>query len=432
MLPADRGEPMKVTPQKMSGVDLTFSAPPSKSFTHRALIAGALAKGTTTIFRPLEADDTRLTATALRKLGVKIVEENRRWIVTGCDGTIRNNPGTTLDLENSGTSLRLLTTLALLCSHPVVLSGSARMQERPIGPLAGALPAIGGSVEFLKNPGFPPLRVSGQLTGGPIVIDGSVSSQFISSILMAAPYAKNGIEVRIPAPPASASYLDITVSVMEAFGAQVTRTGYDRFAVSNTGRYTGRRYTIEGDYSSASYFFAIAAACGGRVRVNNLVPQSVQGDRRFPEALAAMGCSVTYGKDAVTVERTGPLTGITFDMATSPDTVQTLCAVAAVAQGPTLITGIGHLKFKESDRINDTAQQLRALGCGVEVGSDYLRIVPAPLHGGTIDPADDHRMAMSFAVLGLAAGGITIGNAECVNKSFPGFWEMLEQAGVKV
>jgi 3-phosphoshikimate 1-carboxyvinyltransferase len=423
---------MDIRVEKTGSADLVFAAPPSKSFTHRALIAAALADGKSTIFRPLEAEDTRLTAGALRKLGVKIEEENRRLVITGCNGVLKNPGTTTLDLENSGTSLRLLTTLALLCRHPVILTGSARMQERPIGPLAGALPAIGGAVKFLDNPGYPPLEVSGQLKGGPVVIDGSLSSQFISSILMAAPYAQNEIEVVIPGPPASASYLDITVSVMEAFGAKVTRTGYGRFAVSTTDRYKARRYTIEGDWSSASYFFAIAAVCGGKVMVKNLAPDSVQGDRRFPDALAAMGCSVTYGKDTVTVGRTGPLTGITFDMSTSPDTVQTLCMVAAVAQGPTTITGISHLKFKESDRINGTADRLRALGCGADVSEDSLTIRPAPLHGGTIDPANDHRAAMSFAVLGLGIGGITITNAECVNKSFPGFWELLKNAGLPI
>jgi 3-phosphoshikimate 1-carboxyvinyltransferase len=421
---------MDIRIEKSGSVDLTFAAPPSKSFTHRALIAAALAEGKSTIFRPLDAEDTRLTAGALRKLNVAIEEENRRLIITGCNGVIPNNGTTTLDLENSGTSLRLLATLALLCRNPVVLTGSPRMQERPIGPLADALPAIGGSVEFPGNPGYPPVKVSGQLVGGPVVIDGSLSSQFISSILMAAPYARNAIEVVIPAPPVSASYLDITVSVMEAFGARVTRTGYGRFAVSNTDRYKARRYTIEGDWSSASYFFAIAAVCGGRVVVKNLASDSVQGDRRFPDALTAMGCSVMYGKDTVTVGRTGPLTGITFDMSASPDTVQTLCMVAAVAQGPTTITGIGHLKFKESDRISGTASRLRALGCGVDAGEDSLTVRPAPLHGGTIEPANDHRTAMSFAVLGLGIGGITIKNSECVNKSFPQFWELLKNAGL--
>jgi 3-phosphoshikimate 1-carboxyvinyltransferase len=202
--------------------------------------------------------------------------------------------------------------------------------------------------------------------------------------------------------------------------------------VSTKDRYQGRTYAIEGDYSSASYFFAIAAICGGRVTVENLVPGSVQGDRRFLAALTAMGCRVIYGERAVTVERSGDLRGITFDMSASPDTVQTLCMVAAMAKTPTTITGIGHLKFKESDRITGTAERLRALGGHVDVGNDYLTITPAPLHGGTIEPANDHRTAMSFGVLGLGTGEITIMDAGCVNKSFPGFWDMLKRAGVEV
>jgi 3-phosphoshikimate 1-carboxyvinyltransferase len=303
------------------------------------------------------------------------------------------------------------------------------MQERPIGPLDDALGALGGSVSFLKKPGYPPLQVSGSLKGGRVSIDGSISSQFISSILIAAPYAGKDVEVIIPAPPASASYLDITLDVMKDFGAVVSREGYQRFVVSNQNRYTSRSYPIEGDYSSASYFFAIAAICGGRVMVGNLRPDSVQGDRRFLDALAAMGCRVTFSADAVTVERSGDLHGIAFDMSSSPDTVQTLCMVAAMAATPTTLTGISHLKFKESDRVASTAERLRALGGCVDVQADSITIIPVPLHGGTIDPANDHRTAMSFAVLGLGIGGVTITDAECVNKSFPGFWEIL--AGVQ-
>ncbi|MFA4823803.1 MAG: 3-phosphoshikimate 1-carboxyvinyltransferase [Methanoregula sp.] len=410
---------------RLQDVDITVAAPPSKSYTHRALIAGALAEGKTTIFRPLDAEDTRLTAGALRSLGVVVEDQPGRILVTGCNGSLPNRRPTTLDLDNSGTSLRLLTTLALLCQYPVVLTGSARMQERPIGPLAGALPAIGGTVEFLSKDGYPPLRVSGKLLGGPVVIDGSMSSQFISSILMAAPYAHKEVEVIIPAPPASASYLDITLSVMEAFGAKVEQTGYERFIVSTADRYKGKRYTVEGDYSSASYFFALAAICCGKVTVKNLAPASVQGDRRFLDALELMGCKVTYGAKSVTVEKSGELNGITFDMATSPDTVQTLCMVAAVASTPTTLTGISHLKFKESDRISSTAERLRLLGGDVQVYEDRITIRPARLHGGSIDPANDHRTAMSFAVLGCGIGGVTILNAECVNKSFPGFWDQL-------
>jgi 3-phosphoshikimate 1-carboxyvinyltransferase len=417
---------MIVTPARITNVNLEVTAPPSKSYTHRALIAGALAEGKTTIFRPLEAEDTRLTAGALRSLGVVVEEQPGRILVTGCKGALPGRRPATLDLDNSGTSLRLLTTLALLCPYPVTLTGSARMQERPIGPLAAALPVLGGTVEFLQKDGYPPLRVSGTLLGGRVVIDGSMSSQFISSILMAAPYAQKEVEVIIPAPPSSASYLDITLSVMEAFGAKVTRTGYERFVVSTADRYKARRYTVEGDYSSASYFFALAAICRGKVTVKNLAPASVQGDRRFLDALEAMGCTVTRGAKSVTVENAGELNGIEFDMATSPDTVQTLCMVAAVAKTPTTITGIGHLKFKESDRISSTAERLRLLGGDVQVSEDSITIRPTPLHGGLIDPANDHRTAMSFAVLGCGIGGITIQDAECVNKSFPAFWDQLQ------
>ncbi len=416
---------MNITVPRSGSVDLRFAAPPSKSFTHRALIAGALGSGTTTVTNPLESEDTLLTLGALRRLGVDAVQEPGRIVLHGCDGALPAGGPTTLELGNSGTSLRLLASLALLCRSPVTLTGSARMQERPIGPLAEALSSIGGSVKFLRKDGYPPLEVRGRLRGGRVSIDGSASSQFISSVLIAAPYAETEVEIRIPSPPASASYLDITLSVMESFGAGVARDGYERFTVSNRRRYTGRAYAVEGDYSSASYFFALAAVCGGKVTVSNLVPDSVQGDRRFLDALREMGCTVTYSENAVSVERSGDLRGITTDMSSSPDTVQTLCMVAATASTPTTISGIGHLKFKESDRITGTAERLQALGGSVDVREDRITIRPSPLHGGVIDPADDHRMAMSFAVLGLGIGGITITNAECVNKSFPGFWESL-------
>ncbi|MCX6683353.1 MAG: 3-phosphoshikimate 1-carboxyvinyltransferase [Methanoregula sp.] len=416
---------MIVTPQRRKAGDLVITAPPSKSFTHRALIMGALGTGPTTILHPLYAEDTLLTINALRMLGISIEVHPDRVIVSGCDGKFADHENTVIDLDNSGTSLRLITPLALLCRHPVTLTGSRRMQERPIGPLAQALHSLGGTVHFLKKEGYPPLTVSGHLQGGRAVIDGSISSQFISSILITAPYAETEVEVIIPSRPVSGSYLDITAEVMQAFGAEVRREGYTRFSVSNTRHYAGRTYAIEGDYSSSSYFFAIAAICGSRMTVKNLEPGSVQGDRRFPGVLESMGCTVTYAENEVTVERTGELHGITVDMSTSPDTVQTLCMVAAMAKTPTTISGISHLKFKESDRITSTAERLNALGGDVQVGDDRIMISPSPLHGGVIDPDNDHRTAMSFAVLGLGIGGITITNAECVNKSFPAFWDII-------
>jgi len=416
---------MIITLQRKEPGIREVTAPPSKSYTHRALIMAALGSGQSTILNPLYAEDTLLTMNALRFLGIQVDVKPDRVVVNGCNGTFNDRENTVLDLNNSGTSLRLLAPLALLCRHPVTLTGSSRMQERPIGPLAQALLTLGGTVQFLKNEGYPPLQLSGHLQGGTAVIEGSISSQFISSILIAAPYAVTETEVIIPSSPVSGSYLDITIEVMQAFGAGVTREGYTRFLVSNTRRYTGRSYKIEGDYSSSSYFFAIAAICGGRMTVKNLEPGSVQGDRRFPDILASMGCKVTYSGNEVTVERNGELHGITVDMSTSPDTVQTLCMVAAMADTPTTITGISHLKFKESDRITTTAERLKSLGGDIQLGDDRITINPASLHGGVIDPENDHRTAMSFAVLGLCMGGITITNAECVNKSFPGFWDTI-------
>jgi 3-phosphoshikimate 1-carboxyvinyltransferase len=419
---------MNVTPPRVKDVDIEVAAPPSKSYTHRALIIGALGKGTTTILNPLYAEDTKITLNALRTLGITITEMPDRIIVAGCDGTFLNPENTTLDLDNSGTSLRLLASLALLCRYPVILTGSARMQERPIGPLVQALFCLGGLVKYLKNDGYPPVYAGGHLRGGPVTVDGTISSQFISSVLIASPYADREVEVVIPSLPASRSYLDITLDIIRAFGAEVTPDGYERFLVGNQKKYAGRTYAVEGDYSSAAYFFALAAVCGGRVLVQNLEPHSVQGDRQFLDALGRMGCAVTYGKKSVTVERSGDLQGITFDMSSSPDSVQTLCMVAAIAKTPTTITGIGHLKYKESDRITSTAERLKSLGGNVKVEDDRITVYPASLHGGSIDPDNDHRTAMSFAVLGLSIGGITIRNAECVSKSFPEFWDLLAEA----
>ena len=412
------------------GVDSRFSAPPSKSYTHRAMIIAALANGMSFLHNPLIADDTLLTRKALESLGVRIYDGQDLVRVSGMDGQLTCGQEKTLDLGNSGTSFRLLTTLALLCDQPLVLTGSSRMQERPIGPLADALSSLGGTVEYLQKTGYPPIRVRGSLKGGKTTIDGTVSSQFVSSVLIASPYAQQPVEIEIPAPPVSRSYIDVTVAVMRAFGATVMMDDHMSFWVSNRHHYQAGSYDIEGDFSSASYFFAIAAICGGRVVVENLNPYSVQGDRQFFEILRSMGCTVREEPDTITVERTGDLQGIDCDMSSLPDTVQTLCMVAAVASTPTTIRGISHLKYKESDRITSTAEKLNQLGGDVRVGPDSIMVFPRTLHGGTIDPADDHRTAMSFAVLGLGIGGITIEHAECVAKSFPGFWNALAGAGL--
>jgi 3-phosphoshikimate 1-carboxyvinyltransferase len=417
--------------KKHGPVDLAFTAPPSKSFTHRALIAAALAEGASRIRGPLVAEDTLLTVQGLRALGVGIIETGDGYLVEGTGGRPGCPNGTVLDLKNSGTSLRLLSSVALLCrdSPGVTLTGSPRMQQRPVGHLGEAIRALGGSVRYLAADGYPPCIIQGPYAGGEATIDGSVSSQFISSLLLAAPCAALPVDLRVTQEPVSRSYLEITAAVMASFGVQVWQEGYTHFRVSPA-RYRGQEYMVEGDYSSASYFFALAAVLGGRVTVTNLAEESVQGDRLFVSALEEMGCQVTGSQGKVTVERTGPLHGTTIDMETAPDTVQTLAIVAALADSPTTITGIGHLQYKESDRVAVTAATLRELGCSVEVTPEAITITPAPLHGGVVDPHDDHRTAMAFAVLGLAVGNITIEDPACVGKSFPGFWDALSTGGL--
>ena len=415
---------------RIGPVDAVFSAPPSKSYTHRALIAAALASGRSRITSPLRAIDTELTARGLKSLGVPIEWRPEEITIAGCGGEFPTSGEVTIDCGNSGTTLRLLASTALLAPHTVALTGSARMLERPVGPLADALQVLGGDVAFVGRPGYPPIRIAGRLRGGKAEIDGSMSSQFISSILMAAPYADEDVALTLPAPPASRSYLDVTMDVMLRFGARIERRDYDWFRVKSGVPYRGMDYRVEGDYSSASYLFAIAAVCGGKVTVTGLHPASVQGDRRFIEALDMMGCRVAATGDAVTVERTGDLMGIDIDMSSSPDTVQTLAAVAATARSPTTITGIAHLQYKESDRVGVTAEVLRRMGAGVRVTEDSLTVTPAPLHGVLADPHDDHRTAMAFAVLGLAVGGMAIRDPGCVEKSFPGFWEALYGEGL--
>jgi 3-phosphoshikimate 1-carboxyvinyltransferase len=421
---------MEVTLGKARGIDLSVVAPPSKSFTHRALVAAALSRGPSTLLDPLVSDDTIVTADALRCLGVPLDWEPGRVRASGVGGRFPAREEITLDLRDSGTSMRFFSALALLAGKPVILRGSPRMHERPIGPLAHALGELGGEVRYLGREGYPPLRVSGRLRGGDVVVDGSMSSQFISALLMAAPCGEGDLTLEVSPPLVSRSYLDITAGVMAAFGAAPGREGYTRFRVKAGGGYRGRTYRIEGDFSSASFFLAMGAVCGGRVRVDNLNRSSPQGDRRFPDILGEMGCRVRWSGGGMILESDGSLSGTDVDLSGSPDTVQTLCAVAAFARGPTRIRGIGHLRLKESDRIEATAKGLRNLGGDMRVGRDEVTIRPGPLHGGVIDPAGDHRTAMAFAVVGLGTGGVTIRDAECVSKSFPGFWDQLREAGL--
>lgn len=421
---------MIVNMKKHEGVHATFFAPPSKSLTHRAFIIGALADNDSVIHQPLYAEDTIVTRNALIAWGVQFIDTGKGVEIRGTGGSLRCPLGSRIDMHDSGTSMRFCTSIALLCHTPVILDGSPRMRQRPIGPLVQALNSIGGEITYLGRAGYPPLCIVGAIRGGEIVISGRESSQYISSILLAAPYAEEDIIIQCDTEPVSRAYIDTTLSIMIRFGAVCRRADYLSYYVQSGQRYRSAEYVVEGDFSSAAYFLAISAICGGSIFVKGLDPFSSQGDRVFPDLLAAMGCTVRWRKDGVEVTREGPLEGVTVDMSSTPDIVQTLCMVAACALSSTTITGVGHLRLKESDRLQAIAQVLNKFGAKAEITDDTITIFPGSLHGCIIDPNNDHRTAMSAAILGLGVGGVSILQAECVNKSFPEFWSQLKMAGL--
>jgi 3-phosphoshikimate 1-carboxyvinyltransferase len=303
------------------------------------------------------------------------------------------------------------------------------MMQRPIGGLCDALKQAGALIEFLGEEGYPPFRISGNFEGGRITVDASKSSQFISSVMICSPYANSPVDIIPKGSVASRSYVDITTDVMRKFGDNVYLTPDKTWHVTQS-VYKACDFIVEGDYSSASYFFAIAPVCKGKIKVNNLNPNSVQGDKAFLIALHDMGCTITKEENSVTVECQKDINGVEIDMSSCPDIVQTLCAVSPFASTKTIIRGISHLRYKESDRIEAIEDMIISSGCGFDKSEDSISITPESVHGFVIDPKDDHRTAMSAAIMGLGAGGITIKNSECVSKSFPEFWNELRRAGI--
>jgi 3-phosphoshikimate 1-carboxyvinyltransferase len=406
----------------LQGFDSEVTAPPSKSVTNRALIVAALARGESRLRNPLVADDTDLMARALEKLGIRVRREEESWMVAGCGGsfTVRD---ASLFAGHAGTTMRFLTALVGVGDGTFVVDGSERMRQRPIGPLVEALREMGAGVEFPATEGYPPVRVRASgLRGGRITLSGEISSQFLSAVLMVAPFCRDGLEVEVAGRLVSVPYVDLTTEVMKAFGAPVEVEEHRRFRVSPGAVYSGRDFTVEGDYSSASYFFAAAAVTGGSIRVRGLNPDSKQGDRRLPELLERMGCRLEWEPAAVRLTG-GRLRGIDADLRDMPDMAQTLGVVALFAEGKTVLTGLGNLRVKETDRLAALAAELAKLGAFVREGRDSLEVEPRTPHGAEIETYRDHRMAMSFAVAGLGLPGVVIRDPACVGKSYPAFWD---------
>jgi 3-phosphoshikimate 1-carboxyvinyltransferase len=410
-------------------VNGSIRPPGSKSITNRALVCAALADGASTLRGALDSEDTQVMIAALRQLGIAVAPSDggRTLHVEGCDGKIAASAAE-LFVANSGTSMRFLTAMATLGHGVYKLDGIARMRERPIGDLVHSLRQLGVEIEATGANDCPPVVVRARgLRGGSASIRGDVSSQFLSGLLMAAPYAESPISLNVTGVLVSTPYVDMTIEVMKSFGAEASAAAdYSRIAVSNTARYRGREYAIEPDASAASYFFAVAAITGGRVTVEGLSKKSLQGDVAFCDCLAQMGASVEYGPDSITVEGS-KLHGIDVDMNAISDTVQTLSVVALFAEGPTRMRNAAHIRHKETDRIAATACELRKLGATVREFDDGLEVVPAPLRAASIDTYNDHRMAMSFALAGLRTSGVVIRDPGCTSKTYPEFFEDLRK-----
>jgi len=402
--------------------------PGSKSITNRAAVCAALASGASTLVGALDSDDTEAMRIALGALGVAIARENESWRVQGRGGTLAA-PAAPLDARASRTTARFLTAAATLADGPVVIDGAPRMRERPIDDLVEALRGLGAAIELLGRGGCPPVRVAGGgLRGGRTQIDASRSSQFVTAVLLAAPYAREDV-VLAPKDGAVVSrpYVDLTLQVMTAFGAEAAWTeGGSSLRVAAGHRYGARTFAIEPDASAAAYPFAAAAIAGGVVRVPQIPAASLQSDFRLLGILERMGCRIERSGDTVSVHGpTGPLRGIDVDMNDLPDAVLALAVVALFAEGSTRIRNVANLRIKETDRLAALETELRKLGARARTGADWLEIEPGPLRGAAIDTYDDHRMAMSFALAGLRVPGVVIRDPGCGAKTWPSYFDAL-------
>lgn len=399
--------------------------PGSKSYTHRTFIAAALSNGTCRISSPLRSEDTLLTLEALKKMGVQVDARREPVVIEGAKGRL-GACAQPIYLANSGTSMRLLGGVVILGQGTYTLTGSDRMCERPIGALLDSLGQLGVEAVSERGDGCPPVMISGgSCDGGRTAIDCGVSSQYLSGLLLSAPCLEKGMTIDVVRGPVSKPYIDMTVEIMDSFGIRLTRDGYTHFHVPGGQTYQAGDYVVQPDASQAGYFWAAAALCGTCIKVLGVTAASRQGDVGLAEIFARMGCKVIPEPDGIRVCG-GPLSAVSVDMGDMPDMVPTLAVVAAFARGTTVIKNVAHLRAKECDRLAAVAYELSKMGIETKVGEDELRITGGSPRGAVVETYNDHRIAMSFAVAGLRAPGTTICGPDCVGKSFPDFWEVLE------
>lgn len=419
-------ETLTLAPLKKVRGEVTL--PGSKSLSNRILLLAALAKGETRISNLLDSDDVSHMLNALQKLGVSytLSDDRTQCTVQGLGQRFSVSEPVELFLGNAGTAVRPLTAALCLSEGEFTITGEPRMYERPIGDLIDALAPLGTDVTYLKDAGFPPLKIQGKaLAGGEVSIRGNISSQYLTALLMVAPLLSSTLTIRVDGELVSKPYIDITLDTMQKFGVVVTNDNYQTFVIEGGQTYTAPGdIMVEGDASSASYFLAAAAIGGGPVRVHGTGNASVQGDAAFAKVLEQMGAKVTYSDYWIEVEGTGQLNGVDVDLNHIPDAAMTIATAALFAKGETAIRNIYNWRVKETDRLAAMATELRKVGAEVEEGEDYIRIVPpAALTSAAIDTYNDHRMAMCFSLASFGAAEITINDPKCTSKTFPTYFD---------
>ena len=417
----------------ISKIDGEINLPGSKSLSNRALLLAAQAKGTTTLKNLLDSDDIRHMLNALKQLGVnyQLSEDKTQCVVEGLGGAFdtKKQGELSLFLGNAGTAMRPLCAALCLGQGDYVLTGEARMFERPIGSLVDALKDAGAEISYLKDENYPPLKIKGtRLKGGNIKIDGSVSSQFLTAFLMAAPMATQDTHIEIVGELVSKPYIKITLQIMSDFGIEVENINddYQSFNIKGNQTYTAvKSYLVEGDASSASYFLAAAAIAGGEIKVTGIGKKSVQGDIQFADALALMGANIEWGDDYIKASK-GNLKAIDMDFNHIPDAAMTIAVAALFATGTTKIKNVYNWRVKETDRLHAMATELRKVGATVTEGDDFIEITaPEKILHAEIDTYDDHRMAMCFSLVALSNTAVTINDPKCTSKTFPDYFEKL-------
>lgn len=416
--------------EKTDSIEGVIKAPPSKSYTHRGFIIASLAEGESIIRDPLYSEDTLASLDACRAFGCDIEVNGDECVVQGREGIILT-PDDVVNVKNSGTTLRIMTSVSSLAPGYTVLTGDESLRKRPMQPLLDSLHDLGVTAFSTRENGMPPVVIKGGLKGGITRIKGDLSSQFISSLLITSPYAQEPVDIHVTGDFISKPYVDMTIDVMKKFGVEIDYNRKDKSFHIIPQKYKCTRYTVEGDYSSASYIIAAAAVLESEIKIKNLFTNSKQGDKLILDIVEKMGTSVKFKKDEIIIFGHGEINGTEVNLKNAPDLLPTVAVLGALAEGVTTITGVEHARYKETDRIHTCALELSKLGVSVKEQTDGL-IIKGGARGGIVDSHMDHRLVMALSIVGLKVGDVTIKNPAVYEVSFPNFPDLMNKLGCRL